>query len=231
MIDFDLQRFAEGVGEATDPTPANNDDNQGNGEQNTNTTILGGIGTQTNQDTAQQKTNDKDDNTQGANVPEKYDFTSIIPEGAMLDETVSNNFAEIARSCNLTQEQANKIGSFGIEYAQQVAQQIQAQHEQTIQGWAEQAKQELGGRYQEYLSSAGKAIEALTRVNPQTNQAPIPNLMNFLNETGVGNRIEAIQILAYMGNLVGEDTPRVEGTGGVGGKTNLYPNTNWNNYK
>lgn len=32
MIDFDLQRFAEGVDEATDPTPANNDDNQGNGD-------------------------------------------------------------------------------------------------------------------------------------------------------------------------------------------------------
>lgn len=230
MIDFDLQRFAEDVGGVE---PATND-NGGQGGTEPNTTILGGIGTQTNQDPAQpptSKTDDKDDNTQGATVPEQYDFTSIIPEGAMLDETVSNNFSEIAKSCNLTQEQANKIGSFGIEYAQQVAQQIEAQHEQTIQGWAEQAKQELGGRYPEYLSSAGKAIEALTRVNPQTNQAPIPNLVNFLNETGVGNRIEAIQLLAYMGNLVGEDTPRVEGTGGVGGKTNLYPNTNWDNYK
>lgn len=230
MIDFDLQQFSEGANEAT-PEPATNDDNQaGTGEQNS--TILGGIGKPAQEPSQQQATDNNQNTDQNANsVPEQYDFTSIIPEGAALDETVSNNFAEIARSCNLTQEQANKIGSFGIEYAQQVAQQIEAEHEQTIQGWADQAKQQLGGQYQEYLSSAGKAIEALTRVNPQTNQAPIPNFINFLNETGVGNRIEAIQLLAYVGNLVGEDTPKVAGTGGVGQGPSLYPNTNFDIYK
>lgn len=230
MIDFDLQQFSEGANEATPEPATNNNDNQaGTGEQNS--TILGGIGKPAQEPSQQTTDNNQNTDQNTSNVPEQYDFTSIIPEGAALDETVSNNFAEIARSCNLTQEQANKIGSFGIEYAQQVAQQIEAQHEQTIQGWADQAKQQLGGQYQEYLSSAGKAIEALTRVNPQTNQAPIPNLINFLNETGVGNRIEAIQLLAYVGNLVGEDTPKVAGTGGVGQGQSLYPNTNFDIYK
>lgn len=214
MFDFDLQRFAD------DPTgegaQSGNDPQEQQGTEG-RTTLLGGAGLDNN---AQNQQGQQPQNTPNNDV--NYDFSGVIPEGWQIDEQMSNSFAEIARGCNLNQEQAAQMADFGIKYAQNIANQVQAQYEAQVQEWGKTAQQELGADFQKVVSQAGKGIEALEK--------QIPNLRQFLNETGVGNRIEAIRILSFIGDMVSEDSSRIEGNG-VPQQSSPYPNTNFDLYK
>ena len=64
--------------------------------------------------------NDKPAAPSGA--PDQYDYTAAIPEGMQVDQQLADGFSVIAREMNLTNDQANKIAAYGIQYGQQVAQ-------------------------------------------------------------------------------------------------------------
>lgn len=214
MFDFDLQRFADGpAGEGAQ----GGGEPQGQQETEGRTTLLGGAGLDNN---AQNQQGQQPQSTSNADI--NYDFSGVIPEGWQIDEQMTNSFAEIARGCNLNQEQAAQMADFGIKYAQNIASQVQAEHEAQVQEWGKTAQQELGADFQKVVSQAGKGIEALEK--------QIPNLRQFLNETGVGNRIEAIRILSFIGDMVSEDSSRIEGNG-VPQQSSPYPNTNFDLYK
>ncbi|MBQ4212772.1 MAG: hypothetical protein II651_06360 [Selenomonas sp.] len=215
---FDLQLFAEGEpagdnvpagGEPAPNTPNNPDNTAGAG------TILGGAGAE--------PTNNPTTNNAGqpAGAPDAYDFSGIVPEGMEYDQQAATEYGNIARECGLTQEQASKIATYGMQFMQNgvnaAMQQIAATHAQ----WGEEAKRTLGGDFDKTVARAAVGINRLEKA--------VPNLRQVLNETGAGNRIEMIQLLAAIGDMVGEDGGH--SVPGYGGEKSLYPNTNFGQYR
>ena len=221
---FDLQLFAEGGaggnaggnsdGNAGGNAGGNADSNaQGNADSNTGGneggTILGG---ETQQDSQQ-------DEAQGA--PEAYDFSGVVPEGMTYDATQAEAFAQVARECSLTQEQAGKLAAYGMRYMQDGVAAAQEAAMQQVADWGTAAKEALGADFPAVTSKAAVGLEAAERT--------IPGIRTALNETGAGNRIELIQAFALLGELVGEDTERLAG-GKSPGAESIYSQTDFSKY-
>lgn len=158
---------------------------------------------------------------QPAEAPESYDFTGIIPEGMEYDEESAQAFGAIAKECNLTQDQAAKIAAYGMQYMQNGVQLAEAQRQQTIAGWGDNAKKELGAQFEQTTALAARGILAL--------ETKVPGIKAMLNETGAGNRVEMIRLLAEIGNLTGEDAGHLGGTAGTV-TANVYNKTNFKKY-
>lgn len=148
-------------------------------------TMLGGNGTTTEQ------------TPQETGAPESYDFKATIPEGVEMDEAITKEYSDIARSMNMTNEQANQVAAFGIKYAQQVADAVRSQYNAEVKAWGEAAKAEMGAKFESTMSTAGAGIEAVEKV--------VPGIRKALNETGAGNRIEVIRAFEMLGKLVQAD--------------------------
>lgn len=221
---FDLQRFAGesdgGDGGAGAAEPAASDPNgagDGGGDGGAKPekpdagadgrkTILGGDG--------------ENPPEQSAGVPEDYDFKGIVPEGMDYDEKSAAAFGEIAKKAGLSQEQASTIAAYGMQYMQQgVDAAVQAIRE-TQEGWAQEARTQLGGQFDATVAKAAAARNALAE--------KIPGLTAMLNETGAGNRIEMIRLMAAFGDLIGEDGG--DRSGGAGVEKSIYPNTDFKKY-
>lgn len=140
-----------------------------------------------------------------AGAPEAYDFSGTIPEGTQVDEALTKDFTEMARTMNLTNEQANKMAAFGFQYGQKVAEAAKAQFEAEVTRWGEEAKQELGANLEKTMQVAGAGIEAIEKV--------IPNIRKALNETGAGNRIEVIKAFELVGQMVQADPGKLINAG------------------
>lgn len=171
--------------------------------------------------TEPQAQNQKPDpqNPQGA--PEAYDFTSALPEGETLDEAISQKFGEICKGMNLTNEQANQMAAYGFEYGKGLIQQMNDMREAQYDKWQEETRKELGADFDKTMNEYGAGLQHLEKTSP--------GIRKLLSETGVGDRIEIVRAISELGRLVSED-------GGVGsrntkgGKTPMYPNTNFDNY-
>lgn len=215
MIDlFDLQRFADGDGgdvpadagsspDAGDTVPAEAEEAkaiESDAEETKSDTILGGKST--------------------PNVPDAYDFKSIVPEGMTYDEQSAAAFGDVAKKAELSQEQAAAIASYGMQYMQQGVDAAMKAVEDTQAGWAQEARDALGGQFDAVVAKAAAGRDALA--------AKVPGLTQMLNETGAGNRVEMIRLMAAVGELVGED-------GGLrgaqaGAEKSIYPNTDFKRY-
>nr|DAU04965.1 MAG TPA: putative protease [Caudoviricetes sp.] len=211
---FDLQRFAEEDGgdvpadagsnpDADDTSPAEEGevkDTESSAEGAKNDTILGGKST--------------------PNVPDAYDFKSIVPEGMTYDEQSAAAFGDVAKKAGLSQEQAAAIASYGMQYMQQGVDAAMKAVQDTQAGWAEDARTQLGGEFDATVAKAAAARDVLA--------AKVPGFTAMLNETGAGNRIEMIRFMAAIGDLIGED-------GGLrgaqaGAEKSIYPNTDFKKY-
>ena len=142
-----------------------------------------------------------------AGAPEQYDYTAAIPEGMQVDQQLADGFSVIAREMNLTNDQANKIAAYGIQYGQQVAQAMQQQLDAEVAGWGEAAKKELGADFDKTMQLCGAALEAVEK--------QVPGIRKALNETGAGNRIEVIKVMRLMGELVQSDPGKLANLGGA----------------
>lgn len=156
---------------------------------------------------------------QGA--PETYDFTSALPEGETLDEAISQKFGEICKGMNLTNEQANQMAAYGFEYGKGLIQQMNDMREAQYDKWQEETRKELGADFQKTMNEYGAGIQHLEKT--------CPGIRKLLSETGVGDRIEIVRAFSELGRLVSEDGG-VGGGNPQGGKTSMYPNTNFENY-
>lgn len=230
---FDLQIFAEDVAGAENSTETENETGNETGSESPETgaennnqapagaTILGGAGIQQSKDGEEGKETGTP-NANQPNVPDAYDFKSIeIPEGMEYDEESAKAFGEVARKAGLSQEQAASIASYGMQYLQHGVDMAMQQITATQQQWGEAAKKELGAQFDATVAKAAIGIDAL--------ETKVPGLRAVLNETGAGNRIEMIRMMAAVGELVGEDRG-VSGGTAAGHKT-AYPNTNFDLYK
>jgi hypothetical protein len=154
-------------------------------------------------------------------VPEAYDFKASIPEGVEMDEALTKDFSEVARSMNLTNEQANTMAQFGFKYGEQIANAVREQYSAEVTKWGEAAKAEMGANFDSIMSTAGAGIEAVEKV--------VPGIRQALNETGAGNRIEVIKAFEMLGQLVQADPGKMVNAGGTvdqpKGATTWYPNS------
>ncbi len=211
---FDLQRFADGDGgdvpadagsnpDTGDTAPDEAEevkDTEGGAEGAKSDTILGGKST--------------------PNVPDAYDFKSIVPEGMTYDEQSAAAFGDVAKKAGLSQEQAAAIASYGMQYMQQGVDAAMKAVQDTQAGWAQEARDALGGQFDAVVAKAAAGRDALAE--------KVPGLTQMLNETGAGNRVEMIRLMAAVGELIGED-------GGLrsaqaGAEKSIYPNTDFKRY-
>lgn len=219
---FDLQRFADGdsgadgstgdapdtgdtggEGSTSDP-PGNNAG--GDGGKPGGDTILGGDG--------------KNDPAKPAGVPETYDFKNIVPDGMDYDEASAAAFGEVAKKAGLSQEQASAIAAYGMQYMQQGVDVALKAIYDTQAAWADEARTQLGGEFDATVAKAAAARDALA--------AKVPGFTAMLNETGAGNRIEMIRLMAAIGDLIGEDGGERNSSGGT--EKSIYPNTDFKKY-
>lgn len=214
LFKMDLQLFAEEGGKPEVNPPAGGE--PAPAENNSGGTILGSAGNEP------AKTNPPDTNeTQQGGAPDVYDFSALVPDGMEYDQQAAQEYGAIARECGLTQEQASKIASYGMQFMQNGVQAAMQQIVATQQKWGEDAKRQLGADFDKTVSRAAIGINRLSQ--------NIPGIREVLNETGAGNRIEMIQLMAAIGDLLGEDNGH--GVPGYGGEKSLYPNTNFGQYK
>ena len=219
---FDLQRFADGDGGAdgntggapdtgatggeggtSDPTENNAGGEVGKPDGNT---ILGGDG--------------KNDPAKPAGVPDAYDFKGVVPEGMDYDEASAATFGEVAKKAGLSQEQASAIAAYGMQYMQQGVDAALKVVYDTQAAWADEARTQLGGEFDATVAKAAAARDALA--------AKVPGFTAMLNETGAGNRVEMIRLMAAIGDLIGEDGGDRNSSGGT--EKSIYPNTDFNKY-
>jgi hypothetical protein len=219
---FDLQRFADGdsgadgsTGDAPDADDAGGEGGKGEPLENNaggdggkpgGDTILGGDG--------------KNDPAKPAGVPDTYDFKGVVPDGMDYDEASAAAFGEIAKKAGLSQEQASAIAAYGMQYMQQGVDAAMQAVQETQAAWAEEARTQLGGQFDATVAKAAAARDALA--------AKIPGLTAMLNETGAGNRVEMIRLMAAFGDLIGEDGGDRNSSGGT--EKSIYPNTDFNKY-
>lgn len=135
--------------------------------------------------------------TQTPEVPENYDFTSL----GELDETIVAEFSEMLKGMGATQEQATQMAEYGIKYAEKAMEALDAVREkeqaEQVAAWEKETKEALGRDFEATVAKAGKAIEYLEK--------KVPNIREFFNENGIGNRIELVKVFAAIGEALDED--------------------------
>lgn len=226
---FRLQRFGAPVDAAGDgdaPAQGGTQDQQDTGastSQSSQTTILGNAPQASqNGEQAQEQSGQGQGNTETkteTEPPATYDFSGVVPEGLEYDAERAGQFGALARECGLSQEQASKLASYGMQYMHAGQQAVADGIRQTMDGWAQEARQQLGGQFDDITAKAAAGLNAAER--------KIPGLRRMMNLTGAGNRVEMIQLMAEFGELVGED-PGHMGEGAH--EKTLYPNTDFSRY-
>lgn len=170
--------------------------------QDTNTqdqpnTILGGGG-DTNTD---QKTEPAE--------PTVYDFSTAF-EGGEVDQTIADEFSKMLNGVGATQEQALEMAKFGNQYATNLVTAYENQRQEALnaqyKGYADNAREVLGNKFDTTVSQAAAGVEAVEKT--------IPNIRKILAENGLGNRVEVIQLFAHIAGMASEDNNAGNGQGG-----------------
>lgn len=167
--------------------------------QDTNTqeqqsTILGGVG---------------DNNTDQPAEPTVYDFSTAF-EGGEVDQTIADEFSKMLNGVGATQEQALEMAKFGNQYATNLVTAYENQKQEALKaqykGYADNAREVLGNKFDDTVSQAAAGVEAVEKT--------IPNIREILAENGLGNRVEVIQLFAHIANMASEDNNAGNGQGG-----------------
>lgn len=180
-------------------TNNNTDSANGGTPQDTNTqdqqnTILGGGG---------------DTNTDQPAEPIVYDFSTAF-DGGEVDQTIADEFSKMLNGVGATQEQALEMAKFGNQYATNLVTAYENQKQEALnaqyKGYADNAKEVLGNKFDDTVSRAAAGVEAVEKT--------IPNIREILAENGLGNRVEVIQLFAHIANMASEDNNAGNGQGG-----------------
>ena len=181
-------------------TNNNTDSANGGTPQDTNTqdqqnTILGGNGGDTNTDQPAE--------------PIVYDFSTAF-EGGEVDQTIADEFSKMLNGVGATQEQALQMAKFGNQYATNLVTAYENQKQEALKaqykGYADNAREVLGNKFDDTVSKAAAGVEAVEKT--------IPNIREILAENGLGNRVEVIQLFAHIAGMASEDNNAGNGQGG-----------------
>lgn len=180
-------------------TNNNTDSANGGTPQDTNTqdqqsTILGSGG---------------DTNTDQPAEPTVYDFSTVF-EGGEVDQTIADEFSKMLNGVGATQEQALEMAKFGNQYATNLVTAYENQKQEALnaqyKGYADNAREVLGNKFDATVSQAAAGVEAVEKT--------IPNIREILAENGLGNRVEVIQLFAHIAGMASEDNNAGNGQGG-----------------
>lgn len=156
--------------------------------------------------------------TEPAEPAEYADF--VVPEGVMLDQALTTEFKSIAKVMGLKQEQAQQLTDMAVKLSQKFADSQQQAITEQRTAWEGEARadKEFGGeKFNENLSVAKKALDALAS----------PELINLLNSTGLGSNPDMIRVFYRAGQLLSEDSlvagTKAPATGGKNMAQTLYP--------
>ena len=130
-------------------------------------------------------------------VPEAYEKFSL-PEGFEYDEGKAKEFGALARELGLPQDKAQRLVDMYVGNLQQgLSAQIEAVAARN-KGWQEAARndKEFGGA--DFERNLAVANEGLRRLGT-------PELISYLEESGLGNHPEVIRLCWRAGRLAGED--------------------------
>jgi len=161
------------------------------------------------------KANAEAEKAKGA--PEKYEFKA--PEGFTLDmEKVEKTFIPIAKELNLTQEGAQKLVDMYAGITKE-SHELQATTFKTfVEGLKTETIKALGADYKVQLADAAKSRDRFAT----------PELIEKLNESGLSNDKDMINLFIKIGKAISEDKPP-EGPAGAGSKKDpaevLFPST------
>lgn len=130
-------------------------------------------------------------------VPEAYEKFSL-PEGFEYDEGKAKEFGALAKELGLSQEKAQRLVTM---YVGNLQQGLSAQMEAVTarnKGWQEAARsdKEFGGA--DFDKNLAIANEGLRRLGT-------PELISYLEESGLGNHPEVVRLCWKAGKLAGED--------------------------
>ena len=154
--------------------------------QDQQSTILGGNGGDTNTDQPAE--------------PTVYDFSTAF-EGGEVDQTIADEFSKMLNGVGATQEQALEMAKFGNQYATNLVTAYENQKQEALKaqykGYADNAREVLGNKFDATVSQAAAGVEAVEKT--------IPNIREILAENGLGNRVEVIQLFAHIAGMASED--------------------------
>ena len=130
-------------------------------------------------------------------APEDYEFS--MPEGVTIDDATIGDLKSLSKDLGLSQEQAQKIADLGVQQSQRWVEQQVEYAKQARDEWAQQVKadKEIGGMSMDQtLATARQALKAYGT----------SELVDLLNETGLGNHPEMIRAFSKIGKTIGNDT-------------------------
>jgi hypothetical protein len=124
--------------------------------------------------------------------PEAYDFKA--PEGITLDPAAVEAFSPVAKDLGLTQTQAQRVVDL---YAGLQAQQAEA-HAAQVQEWVKAVKtdKEIGG---------AKWPETQALIAQARDQFASDDLVQLMQQTGLGNHPEVIKLFVAIGKQIADD--------------------------
>lgn len=189
------------------------DENLQQGTNNNTDSANGGTPQDTNTPQDQQSTilggNGGDINTDQPAEPTVYDFSTAF-EGGEVDQTIADEFSKMLNGVGATQEQALQMAKFGNQYATNLVTAYENQKQEALnaqyKGYADNAREVLGNKFDATVSQAAAGVEAVEKT--------IPNIREILAENGLGNRVEVIQLFAHIAGMAGEDNNAGNGQGG-----------------
>lgn len=186
----DAALFMNNTGKADDAAAAQDDNQEAEGKENG----------------AEQadKGNSEGENDKGADDNHGYQAFNM-PEGMEVDQEILNEYLPYAKELGLTQEQAQRGVDFAARAVQKTIDGFYAQHDETVQKYAADLKndKELGGKnYDEAVGYAQKAMKAFAT----------PELNAVLNSTGLGNHPEMVRAFYRVGKAISEDNTLHTGT-------------------
>ncbi|WP_298607429.1 hypothetical protein [uncultured Veillonella sp.] len=163
--------------------------------QEPQSTILGG-----NQEPQAKPTQQEPSVEPTAQEPITYDFSQAFESGEV-DQTIADEFSKMLNGVGATQEQALEMAKFGNQYATNLVTAYENQKQEALKaqykGYADNAREVLGNKFDTTVSQAAAGVEAVEKT--------IPNIREILAENGLGNRVEVIQLFAHIAGMAGED--------------------------
>ena len=188
------------------------DDNLQQGTNNNTDSANGGTPQDTNTPQDQQSTilgGGGDTNTDQPAEPTVYDFSTAF-DGGEVDQTIADEFSKMLNGVGATQEQALEMAKFGNQYATNLVTAYENQRQEALnaqyKGYADNAREVLGNKFDATVSQAAAGVEAVEKT--------IPNIREILAENGLGNRVEVIQLFAHIAGMASEDNNAGNGQGG-----------------
>lgn len=152
-------------------------------------------------------------------APESYaDFK--VEEGLMINKEGMEEFKKVAKSLNLTQDNAQKLIDMQSSLLKKQNESQMAEFNKQISEWEAETIKRLGPDKDRAISYVGKAVDRFGT----------PELRDFFNKTGIGNHPELVDFFKKVGMAISEDTLS-DGKGGKASKTAaeiFYPNMTGN---